>query len=103
MPEGQTLLTVVDGTLIGMPAFTAAWRAVIWPAPAWSTWPMKTYSTCSGVTPARSRAPLMANPPRSAALKPESAPDSLPTGVRAPLTITDPAMRKLPLVTGLVA
>ena len=31
MPERQTLLIVVAGTLIGMPAFTAAWRAVIWP------------------------------------------------------------------------
>ena len=41
-PERQTLLTVVAGTVIGMPALTAAWRAVIWPAPAWITWPMNT-------------------------------------------------------------
>ena len=27
MPERHTLLTVVAGTVIGMPAFTAAWRA----------------------------------------------------------------------------
>ena len=33
---------VIDGTVIGMPALTAAWRAVIWPAPAWITWPMIT-------------------------------------------------------------
>ena len=32
-PERQTLLTVVAGTDIGMPAFAAAWRAVIWPWP----------------------------------------------------------------------
>ena len=32
----------IAGTLIGIPAFTAAWRAVIWPCPAWSTWPMIT-------------------------------------------------------------
>ena len=41
-PERHTLLTVVAGTVMGIPAFTAAWRAVIWPAPAWSTWPMNT-------------------------------------------------------------
>ncbi len=41
-PERQTLLTVSAGTVIGMPAATAAWRAGIWPAPAWSTWPMIT-------------------------------------------------------------
>ena len=41
-PERHTLLTVVAGTVIGMPALTAAWRAVIWPVPAPSTWPMKT-------------------------------------------------------------
>ncbi len=41
-PDRQTLLTVVAGTVIGMPALTAAWRAVIWPVPARRTWPMKT-------------------------------------------------------------
>ena len=30
------------GTVIGIPAATAAWRAGIWPAPASSTWPMIT-------------------------------------------------------------
>ena len=42
MPERQTLLTVVAGTVMGMPARTAAWRAVIWPVPAPSTWPIIT-------------------------------------------------------------
>ena len=42
MPDRQTLLMVIAGTSIGMPPLTAAWRAVIWPAPAWSTWPMIT-------------------------------------------------------------
>jgi hypothetical protein len=41
-PDRHTLLTVSAGTVIGMPALTAAWRAVIWPAPACSTWPMIT-------------------------------------------------------------
>ena len=31
MPERHTLLTVIAGVLMGMPAFSAAWRAVIWP------------------------------------------------------------------------
>ena len=29
IPDGQTLLIVIAGTSIGMPAATAAWRAVI--------------------------------------------------------------------------
>ena len=41
-PERQTLLIVVAGTDIEIPPFTAACRAVIWPWPACSTWPMKT-------------------------------------------------------------
>ena len=42
MPERHTLLIVSAGTVIGMPALTAAWRAGIWPAPAVRTWPMIT-------------------------------------------------------------
>ena len=42
MPDRQTLLIVSAGTSIPMPALTAACRAVIWPAPACSTWPMIT-------------------------------------------------------------
>src|SRR6516164_4045462 len=53
---------------------------------------MITYCTCSGATPERSSAALMATPPRSAAEKSLSEPSSLPIGVRAPLTITEPAM-----------
>ncbi len=41
-PDRHTLLTVVAGVDMGMPALTAAWRAVICPAPACSTWPMNT-------------------------------------------------------------
>ena len=33
-PDRHTLLMVSAGTVIGMPALTAAWRAGIWPAPA---------------------------------------------------------------------
>src|SRR6266487_3334150 len=53
MPDRQTLLTVRAGTVIGTPARVAAWRAVIWPWPAWSTWPMTTCRTASGEMPAR--------------------------------------------------
>jgi hypothetical protein len=41
-PDRHTLFTVSAGTVIGMPALTAAWRAVICPAPACSTCPMIT-------------------------------------------------------------
>ena len=41
-PDRHTLLIVMDGTDIGMPAATAACRAGFCPAPAWSTWPMIT-------------------------------------------------------------
>src|SRR6478752_4140374 len=50
---------------------------------------MMTYSTCSGATPAFSRAPLMATPPRSDPEKSLSEPSSRPMGVRAPATITE--------------
>ena len=33
---------VLAGTDMGMPAFTAAWRAVSWPWPARMTWPIST-------------------------------------------------------------
>src|SRR5690349_4063123 len=50
---------------------------------------MITYCTCSGLTPERSRAALMATPPSLAAGKSLSAPSNRPIGVRAPLTITE--------------
>ncbi len=88
-PDRHTLLIVSAGTFIGMPALTAAWRAGIWPAPAWSTWPMITYCTWSPPIPARSRAALIAKPPRSAPEKDFSEPSNRPMGVRAPATITE--------------
>jgi len=41
-PDRHTLLIVMAGTSLGIPAPIAACRAVIWPAPACSTWPMIT-------------------------------------------------------------
>ena len=42
----------------------------------------------------------MAKPPRSVAAKPPSAPESLPIGVRAPATITEPAIVAIPHGSG---
>src|SRR3954447_25774766 len=50
---------------------------------------MITYSTADAGTPAFSSAPEMAIAPRSLPEKSFSDPISLPTGVRAPATITD--------------
>ena len=88
MPEAQTLLMVSEETSFGIPALIWAWRDGIWPCPACSTWPMTTCWTCSGATPARSSAALMAIPPRSVAFREASPPPSLPTGVRALPRIT---------------
>jgi hypothetical protein len=82
-PEPQTLLIVVAETDGGSPALSAAWRAGAWPAPAWITWPMKTSSTDSVGTPARSTAARMAMPPRVVAGVSARVPPNLPIGVRA--------------------
>src|SRR6266536_1597910 len=88
VPDRQTLLTVRAGTVIGTPARTAAWRAVIWPCPAWSTWPMTTCSAAPGEIPARSQALAMARPPSSTAVSGDRTPPNRPTGVRAPAQMT---------------
>ena len=53
---------------------------------------MITYSTWSPETPAFSRAPLMATPPRSAPERSLREPSRRPMGVRAPATMTEPDM-----------
>jgi len=63
MPEAQTLLIVVQGTLRGRPPNMAAWRAGAWPAPADTTLPRMTSSTSSGDTPERSMAARTATEP----------------------------------------
>ena len=88
MPEAHTLLTVSEGTSFGMPPLIWAWREGICPWPACSTWPITTFSTCSGSTPERSSAAAIAVPPRSVASKLASAPPILPKGVRAAPRIT---------------
>ena len=100
-PDRHTLLIVMAGTSIGMPAGTAACRAGICPTPACSTWPMITYSTSDPVRPARSMAPRMATPPSSAAETEARAPLKRPIGVRDPATMTDD-MGRPPQVGALV-
>ena len=63
--DTQTRLTVIAGTLSGMPALSSAWRAVFWPRPAWMTLPKMTSSSWSPVTPARFSASFMATAPSS--------------------------------------
>ena len=92
MPDRHILLIVSEATSQPIPAATAAWRAGICPAPAVNTWPMITYSTAEAGTCALSNAPAMATAPRSLPEKSFSDPISLPTGVRAPATITDVVM-----------
>ncbi len=73
-PEPQTLFSVVQGTLSGMPAKIDAWRAGAWPTPAVSTLPMKTSPIWSGCSLARSRAALIAIAPSWGARSDASAP-----------------------------
>jgi hypothetical protein len=88
IPEPQTLLTVVAGTVSGMPARSAAWRAGACPIPAGSTQPIKTSSTSPGSRPLRSRATAIARAPRSGARKLDNAPWKAPIAVRAAPAIT---------------
>ena len=73
---------------MGIPPLICAWREGIWPWPACSTWPITTWSTCSGSTPARSSAALIASPPSSVASSEARPPPILPMGVRAAPRIT---------------
>src|SRR5271166_2228661 len=87
-PDAQTLLIVSEETSLGIPPSICAWREGIWPWPACSTWPITTCSTCSGSTPARSSAALIARPPSSVASTEDRPPPILPIGVRAVPRIT---------------
>src|SRR6516162_6091365 len=91
-PDRHTLLIVIAGTVIGIPAATAAWRAGICPAPACRTWPMITYWTSRPATPERSSAALITMPPRSVAARSLTEPSRRPMGVLAPPVITASGM-----------
>src|ERR1700740_1500373 len=97
MPEPQTLLIVVQGTLSGSPAKREAWRAGAWPTPAGSTQPLSVSSICSGTSSARSSAAAIATAPSCGADFDESSPWNAPIGVRAPdrITVSELAMGAL--------
>src|SRR5262249_1047159 len=88
-PEPQTLLTVNEGTLSGIPAAIADCRAGFIPSPAPRTLPIITSSTSSRSTPARSIADSMTTRPSSVAGTSFSAPPNDPSAVIAALIITD--------------
>ncbi len=88
IPEAQTMLTVTAAVLLGSPARMAAWRAGLWPIPAEMTLPSMTSSTREGCIPPSSTARAMTDAASRGAVKVESAPMSLPVGVRQALTIT---------------
>ncbi len=83
VPERHTALRVMAGTVSGIPAPTADWRAGFCPAPPCSTWPATTYCTSSGATPARARAAVMACAPSAVAGMEAKAPVNFTKGVRA--------------------
>ncbi len=87
-PEAQTLLMVVQGTVLGIPANMAACRAGACPSLACKTFPIKTSSTKSGFKFIFSNAAFIATAPSLGALTLDNPPKKLPTGVRAIDTIT---------------
>ena len=97
-PDEHCLLTAMVGTSSGMPARSADSRAAYPDSAAWSALPMTTSSTASGAMLARSTAALIAAAPRSGADMSLNAPPNLPTGVRAPLTITASCIAPLPVL-----
>ena len=76
-----------------MPALAAAWRADIWPAPAWMHLAHVHVVDLLGRRRRHARARRGSRGrPRSAALSDASAPESWPIGVRADETMTEPGM-----------
>ena len=87
-PEPQTLLTVKDGTSIGIPAWTLTWRATFCPKPACSTFPKINSSTRSAEIFARLIASLTTAVPSSTAETDFRLPPKLPMAVLTAETIT---------------
>ena len=89
-PLEQKRLTVMPLVVIGRPARSAIWRAMLLPvAPSGVAQPMMTSSTSAGSMPARSTAALTAWPPSVAPWVMLKAPfQLLASGVRAVETMT---------------
>ncbi len=89
MPEPHSRLTVSAGVSIGTPAFSPTWRAPYSASPeVCKALPMTTWSTHSGLAPARSRAARDACAPNSRAETSLKSPTYSRMGVRAPPTMT---------------
>ena len=91
-PDRQTLLTVVDGDGHRDPGVGRGLAGGDLPGAGQDDLAHEHVVDLVGGHPARSRAAAMAKPPSSVAAKPPRAPESLPIGVRAPATMTDPDM-----------
>ena len=89
-PLEQKRLTVTPPVVIGSPAASAIWRAMLLPvAPSGVAQPISTSSTAAGSMPARSTAALTAKPPSVAPWVMLKAPfQLLARGVRAVETMT---------------
>ena len=87
MPDAQTLLIVVAGTLKGIEAPSAACRAGACPTLALQTLPINTSSIASGGRRAALSAALKAAAPKSVAETEERLWPKLPKGVRFAETI----------------
>ncbi len=88
MPEPHILLTVVQPAPSGRPAPSEAWRAGACPWPAGRTQPIRTSSTLSAATPARTTAADTARAPSAGAVTSLKSPRNPPMGVRAAPTMT---------------
>lgn len=86
-PEAQTLLIVVQGTCIGIPAPKEAYRAGAYPTPAETTFPKITSSTWLGSKLMEDKAPFIAVDPSSVALIFDNFPKNVAIGVLFPATI----------------
>ena len=86
-PERQTLLIVIDGTSSESAGHAGGAGGVL-PGAGQDDLAHDQVVDLVALTPAFSRAPLMATPPRSAAERSLSPPSRRPIGVRAPATMT---------------
>ena len=95
VPDPQAMFTVNAGLSSPRPLRYATCRAEFGPLPACLAWPNTSSSISEGATSARDKAAFTAWIPRSTAGTSENAPRNLPTGVRAPSTMTARSTRTI--------
>nr|GMC77118.1 Uncharacterised protein [Ipomoea batatas] len=103
IPDAQTLLTVEQTTVFGIPAPSAACLAGACPRFALSTFPKKTSSTREGSTLALLRALSIARDPSLVAGNDEREPRKAPIGVRATPTMQTSSPLMVSAVAGAIA